>query len=194
VGRTVILCFVNNSLVKREVWGGALSWCNSQFFCRRSPGRSLRTSSCSRRKTSQKHAELTAWPARTNYLWAIPLMSKKIMSMLFTSLFTYLDFFSLGEFVRTVYGSCYLCQGLRHIFSEICTKFEAVPLSDPSRNRMRPDTRFQIKGRKYQHLDSAAWNLVHRLPGYASTIICSCIALLQMLYRWQHQSRKLWIF
>jgi hypothetical protein len=29
------------------------------------------------------------------------------------------------------------CQGLRSTFSEICTKFDAVPLSDPSRNRIR---------------------------------------------------------
>jgi hypothetical protein len=34
------------------------------------------------------------------------------------------------------------------ISSEICTKFDAVPLSDPSRNRVRTDTRFQINGRK----------------------------------------------
>jgi hypothetical protein len=31
------------------------------------------------------------------------------------------------------------------------------------------------------------------LASYASTIIYRCIALLQLLYRWQHQSQKLWI-
>jgi hypothetical protein len=36
----------------------------------------------------------------------------------------------------------------RLIFSEICIKFVAVPLSDPSRNRIRTDTGLQINGRK----------------------------------------------
>jgi hypothetical protein len=31
------------------------------------------------------------------------------------------------------------CLGLRCTSSEFCTKFDAVPLSDPSRNRIRPD-------------------------------------------------------
>jgi hypothetical protein len=50
-------------------------------------------------------------------------------------------FFGLGEFGLTVYG-------LRRTFFEICTKFDAVPLSDPLRNRISPDTQLQIKGRK----------------------------------------------
>jgi hypothetical protein len=40
------------------------------------------------------------------------------------------------------------CQGLRCTSSEICTKFYDVPLSDPSWNRVRPDMRLEIKGRK----------------------------------------------
>jgi hypothetical protein len=40
------------------------------------------------------------------------------------------------------------CQGLRHTFSEICTKSDAIPLSDASQNHARPNTRLQIKGRK----------------------------------------------
>jgi hypothetical protein len=32
--------------------------------------------------------------------------------------------------------------------SQICTQFDAVPLSGPSRNRITSDTRLQIKGRK----------------------------------------------
>jgi hypothetical protein len=38
---------------KKEVWDGALPWCNSQFSCHQSSGRSLRTFSRSCRKTSQ---------------------------------------------------------------------------------------------------------------------------------------------
>jgi hypothetical protein len=40
------------------------------------------------------------------------------------------------------------CQGLCCTFSEICTTVAAVPLSDPSQNSIRPDTRLQIKGLK----------------------------------------------
>jgi hypothetical protein len=76
--------------------------------------------------------------------------------------------------------------------SEICTRFVAHSLWGPSRNRIRPDTRLQMKGRKNQHVHSAVWNYVHWLPRYAS-IIYRCIALLQLLHRRQHQYRKLWI-
>jgi hypothetical protein len=99
-----------------------------------------------------------------------------------------------------VYGSCFLTQTRLIIvrvsvalFSKICTKLDAVPLSVPSRNLIRPNTRLQIKGHKKSALHPAAWNFVNWLPRYASTIIYRCIALLQLLNRWQYQSRKLWI-
>jgi hypothetical protein len=40
------------------------------------------------------------------------------------------------------------CQCVRFNFHEIYTKFDAIPLSDPSRNRIMLDTRLQIEGRK----------------------------------------------
>jgi hypothetical protein len=40
------------------------------------------------------------------------------------------------------------CRGFHHTFSEIYTKFDSVPLSDPLRNRIWPDTQFQIKWHK----------------------------------------------
>jgi hypothetical protein len=46
-------------------------------------------------------------------------------------------------------------QGLRPNFSEICTKVDAVLLSDPSRNRIWPDIRLNIKRRKNQHIPPA---------------------------------------
>jgi hypothetical protein len=65
--------------------------------------------SCSRREISQKYAELTVWPARTNPLWTIPLMSKKIMNMLLTLRFTCLAFFFFVsvslDFPRTAHAS-----------------------------------------------------------------------------------------
>jgi hypothetical protein len=56
-------------------------------------------------------------------------------------------------------------------------------------------SRLRIKGRKYQYIHPAACHFVHWLSRYASTtgITYRCFALLQLLYRWHHQSRKLWI-
>jgi hypothetical protein len=77
------------------------------------------------------------------------------------------------------------------LFSEIYTKCYAVPFSDTSRNRIRPETRLQIKGCKIT-LPSFCLKICI-LPKYASTMLYSCNVLLQLLYRWQYQSRKLWI-
>jgi hypothetical protein len=49
------------------------------------------------------------------------------------------------------------------------------------------------KGRRESAPHKAAWNFVHRIPRYTSTIIYRCIAILQLLNGWQHQFRKLWI-
>jgi hypothetical protein len=54
----------------------------------------------SHHKVSPQYVELTIWPARANFLWTIPLMAKKMISMLLTFLFTCLAFFGLGEFGR----------------------------------------------------------------------------------------------
>jgi hypothetical protein len=112
---------------------GELSWCN----------------------TSQKHAELTVWPARTNSLYTTSLMSKKMMSMLLTLPRTSLALLGLGEFGFSVYCSCFFperlfnhCQGLRHTSSEICTKSDVHSLSESQWNHRRPDTRLQIKEAK----------------------------------------------
>jgi hypothetical protein len=101
-------------------WDGELSWCNSQFFCRQSSERSLRTFSRSRRKTSQSYTELNVWHATLNFLWTIPLVSNTMMNMLLTLPFPCLAILSLGEFGLSVYDSWFLtgrlsnlCQGLR---------------------------------------------------------------------------------
>jgi hypothetical protein len=64
-------------------------------------------------------------------------------------------------------------------------------LPDPSRNCIKPDTWLQIKGRKNRHVQQATWNFVPSLPRYAVTIIGHCSMLLQLLYRWEPQSRKI---
>jgi hypothetical protein len=94
VGRGWQSPFFLNSLVKKKLWDGDLSWYNSHFFCRQSSRRSLRTYSHICHKIHSSMRELTVWPARTNSLWTIPLTTKKIMSMLLT----YPTFFDLGEF------------------------------------------------------------------------------------------------
>jgi hypothetical protein len=109
------------------------------------------------------------------------------MSMLLTLLFSCLSFFllSLGESLNFPCTSQAFfperlsnhCQCLCRTFSEFSTKSNAVPLSDPSGNRVRPGTRLQIRGRKNQHIRTT-WNFVHWLPRYASTTIYGCIAQL----------------
>jgi hypothetical protein len=37
-----------------------------------------------------------------------------------------------------------------------------------------------------QQIHPIAWNGVYWLPRYASTVVCHCIMLQQLLYRWQH--------
>jgi hypothetical protein len=77
--------------------------------------------------------------------------------------------------------------------SQICTKFDAVLLSDPSRNHIRPDTRLQLKGKDQAHPLSfvKCCTLTHKIHQYVlSTTVTSFYY--KLLYRWQHQSRKLW--
>jgi hypothetical protein len=76
VGEDSLVIFGQEFPGEMEVWDRALSWCNIKFLFSQSSGRSLRTFSHSRHKTSQQYAELTVWPARTISLWTIP-MSKK---------------------------------------------------------------------------------------------------------------------
>jgi hypothetical protein len=78
-------------------------------------------------------------------------------------------------------------------FFEICTKCNAIPLSDPSRNCIRPDTPLQMKRLKNQQFHAATCKCVHWFSRYVSSIIYNCFALLQLLHRWQYQSHKLWI-
>jgi hypothetical protein len=82
-------------------------------------------------------------------------MSKTMMSMLSTFPLTCLAFLGLYKVGLSVYGSCFLPRtlvqslpGPTSHFYEICTKFDAVPLSGPSLSHFRPDTLLQIEERK----------------------------------------------
>jgi hypothetical protein len=70
------------------------------------------------------------------------------------------------------------CQGLHLTFSETC---DAVPFSDTSQNRFRPDTQFQLKRHKKLTHPPSCMKSVNWLPRYASTIINNSIALQQLL-------------
>jgi hypothetical protein len=59
-------------------------------------------------KTLQYYAELIVWPARTNSLWTVLLMSQKMTRMLVNLLLTCRAFFGLGEFGLSVKGSSFL--------------------------------------------------------------------------------------
>jgi hypothetical protein len=66
VGNNSHAVFGQNSLIKKELWDGTLSSCNSEFFYRQSSRRSLRIFSRSGRKVSQNYVELILWATRTN--------------------------------------------------------------------------------------------------------------------------------
>jgi hypothetical protein len=79
----------------------------------------------------------------------------KLVTIMDIMLFTFLTFFSLVSLDFPCTTSAFFPerlfnhrQGSCRTFSEICTQFDAIPLSDPSINRIRPDARLQIKGHK----------------------------------------------
>jgi hypothetical protein len=119
---------------EKEVWDGALSWCNSQFFCHQSSGRILRTFSLS--------------PYNFTVVWRIDcldcqdeLFVNKPLDMkendehaldfalhptrLFLSRWVWT--FPLGAHSFFHERLCNHFQGLRLTFPKISTRFDAVP-------------------------------------------------------------------
>jgi hypothetical protein len=119
-----------------------------------------------------------------NSLLTIPWMSKKIMIVLLTLLFTCLTFFCLlwtkHSTQAPMGGSCFLpgntCLIIARFWLQFFLDLHKIWCCSFVRSTA-----------------PAAWNFVHWLPRYASTIIYCCITTLQLLYRWRRQSRKLWI-
>jgi hypothetical protein len=64
--------------------------------------------------------------------------------------------YEFGLLPYTIHALFPECFSNRRTFSESCTNSDAVPSSDPWRNRIRPDTRLQIKLCKNQHIHPAA--------------------------------------
>jgi hypothetical protein len=137
-------------------------------FALKNCGWTIRLCSCNSLNKSQLYAELTVWPAGKNsFLWRINLMSKKMMSMFLTLLFTCLTFFGLSNFRLPVYCSFFFLRTL-----VLCAMFSALASSDPSQNRIRPDTLLQIKGSQNHHVNPAALytHFLHWPRRYATTI------------------------
>jgi hypothetical protein len=194
-GTRVMLFLVKNSLVKKEVWESALSWRNSQFFRPQSSGRCRHTYSRSRRKTSQEYVKLTVWSPRSNCFEQSPWCHRKFWacSWLYSSLASPFSIsVSLGfpstahVFFLSFSGSPSHFWDLHKIwwrsFIGSFPKSQHVRYTTPNNSTSKISTYNQLRE-----------SLVHWLPRYAVTIMYRCISLLQLLYRWKHQSRKLWI-
>jgi hypothetical protein len=122
------------------------------------------------------------------------------MSMFLTLPVTCLAFFSVSvrlDFPCTAHAFFLErlsnhCQGLHRTSSETARNLMLFLCRIHHEIASGQITRLQIKWCENQQIQPAKWNLVHLLPRYVNTIIYRYIALLQLLYWWQHQSRKLW--
>jgi hypothetical protein len=170
------------------MWDGSFfaPRCNSQLFCSQSSGRSLHISSRSGNVTVVQKKEFIVWPFTKNSLWIIPLMSKKNDEHA-------LDFsLHWSRLLRSRWVSAFCVRLMLSCL--IIVRVSVAPFPRFAQNLMllfwrihheiasRPDTRLQLNGSK----KLAAWNVVHWLQRYAITIPYRYIALLELLYRWQH--------
>jgi hypothetical protein len=131
----------------------------------------------------------------------IPLMSNKMMTLLSTLLFTCLAFVFLVsvslDFPCTTH--CFFpkslsnhCQGLHHTLPTLSQNVMHTHCSIHC-EITSGQIQLQTKGHKQSACPLAAWSCEHWLPRSANTTIYCCSALVQLLYRAYHESRKLWI-
>jgi hypothetical protein len=132
---------------------------------------------------------MTVWPARINYFWTIPSMSMNATGMLLTLLSTY------SEFLESVFGLSIqtLMYGSRLLPWTLISSLAGPPSQDLHKIWCTLAVRGKAESDvKYQEVQQAARNSAHQLKRYASTTFCRCIARIQLLFREQHQCRKLW--
>jgi hypothetical protein len=72
------------------------------------------------------------------------------------------------------------------LYNEICKTSGAHSLSDPSRNRIRPRPKISPSTDPLRDILYADSQDMLVLPA-----LLSCIEVLQLMYRWQHESQKL---
>jgi hypothetical protein len=164
LGTTVVLFLAKNFLVKkRNVRRCIIAVQQPVFFCQ-SSGRSLHTFSYSH--NVRKVCRIDCLATQDEFFVNIPFYVKENYDHDYCS--SRISPFSVcpepskpfkhqctadAFFRERLYNHCH---GLCCNFSYIFTKFDAHSLSDPSRNRIRPDTLLQIKELKNQHFHPAA--------------------------------------
>jgi hypothetical protein len=133
------------------VWDDALSWCNSQFFCRQILGWSLRHSHA---VAVKRHSSMGTSFTHDEFFVSNPLNVKENAEYaLDFALHLSHPFWSRWVWAFRLSAHCFV-QGLNCTFSGICTESDAHSLSDPSRNFMRQDIQLQIKGHKIRKVSA----------------------------------------
>jgi hypothetical protein len=127
-------------------------------------------------------------------------MSKKIR-MLLTMLFTCHHFRSWWGWTFPL-GGLLLCPRVITVNEAARQKgcivgghmMKFLQMSDPSWSHIRPDTQLQIKEHKKSTHICSCTKFYVLTPKMSITVMYHCIALLQLLYRWQYPSWKLWMY
>jgi hypothetical protein len=176
------------------------SWWNSQSSCRQSSGWSLLTLSCTHCKTSHWLSGLPGWficnnplDVKENYEHAPDFAIR--LSRTFRSALNLECYSSTRE--RLVFSSPNACLIIARVSVERFLRFAHNLIHSLFLCRIHGEIALgQIhdskqKDVKNQNVHPSAWNFAHWIPRYASIVIYRCIALLQLLYRWQHQFQKL---
>jgi hypothetical protein len=168
-------------------------------FVAKTSGRSLRTFS---RSLVKRHNSIRNWlfglPSEL-----FPLMWNKIISMLLTLLSTCLAFLRSAlkrachsnTPVRLMLSSLNACLIIASYSVALFPRFAqnfCTSLSNPVRNRIKTNTRLQIKRQNINTSIQLRETLYTDSQKMLVLIIYRCIALLKLLYRWQHPPRTLW--
>jgi hypothetical protein len=198
VGTTVLLLLAKNYLSKNEVWDAVLSW-KSQFFVNK-----IRDEVIAHLHT----IAVKCHSSMRNWLFGLPgrivceqsLMSKKMMSMLLTFLFTCLAFFSFcPESSMPFKHPCAThtffpehlsnhCQGLRPTFPRDSHKiWPTLAIGSIAKSHQARHTTLNKRMYKISTAAQLREIMYTDSQDLLSTIIYRCIALLQ-LHREQHQS------
>jgi hypothetical protein len=154
---TVLLFFIKIPWRYMKCEAVGLSWSTTSSFVAEARGKVI---AIFQAVVVKRHSSMRKWlcalPAVANSLWTITLVPKKsyehalgFVLLLFRLLrFRWVWTFRVWLMVSFSNTSVLLLPGSPSHFSEVCTTFNAVPLRDPARNRIRPKAWLQIKGHK----------------------------------------------
>jgi hypothetical protein len=88
---------------------------------------------------------------------------------------------------------CIVRGSLMKLLADVDMLLLLISCQNPGRNHISPDTQLQIKGRNKSAHPPCCMKFCTLTPKICYITIYHCIVLLQLLYRWQYQSQKLWI-